>query len=174
MDGTYANDWLSFFRANFALDELIERWRGEEYLGFENRPPAKSTTASGPCKQRRRGTRVEEYAVWSLKRVALSDFVGAASHGVREGSEARAAGCVCVFRHDSPQNEPFGMWFWYVVVHDRSSSVPGSCCTRILDLQNSAVQCSLEAAIASVWPCPPREEVFYAPLRWHDQSDVQV
>jgi hypothetical protein len=166
LDGTHAHDWLSFFRANFALDELVERWRGHEYLGFETRSPQNSR-ASRTCKQQRPGSaRVEEHAVWSLKRVALGEFIGAASRGVRDGSELRAAGCVCVFRDDSAANEPFGMWFWYFVVRDLSAPA-GSCYTRILDLQNSAIESSLEAAITSVWPCPPRKEVFYAPLTWH-------
>ena len=93
--------------------------------------------------------------MYGLHRTTLPAFPQAAV-AASEGVVPRG-GCVVAFRTGESDQEPFGMWFGWIVLAQQ---------VFIVDLQNGVLTNSLEESIQALeWQEPPRTEIFYAVYR---------
>lgn len=157
LDPSHGTDWLGYFREMFALDQLYEVWRGDEYLYNTMLPPEDPKLSVCP--------------VYTLRRSSLSRFehdaldAACITHSALDTelaapSEPIKGGCVVVFRTESPECEPFGAWLLYLIVAGE---------IVIVDLQNSTVHRSLQRTVDRLeWETPPRQEVYFAKFNSKD------
>ena len=145
----HTDDWQGFFRAKFELQTVWELWKGRKFLRNTRSEPNRATTS----------TSISFFPVYSLWRSSRTTIVADATAAVDGGV---GGGCLCIYRQDHADAEPFGMWFCWLV--EAGSFV-------MVDLQNSVVSTSLaDALIPLEWDQPPRNEVFFA--RFKKEYDV--
>lgn len=132
-------DWLGFFKHHFVLHQFFELWKGDVFVG---------TSSVRPKPLRRH---VECFRCHSLFRSSINDFDNDSKNSDSFG------GCVVVFRQLVPNSQLFGVWFLWLRIEGRM---------MIVDLQNSNLSPSLQAAVAALnWDSPPMFDVFYAPFK---------
>jgi hypothetical protein len=142
LDPRWQSDWLGYFRDKLSLSRVHEIYSGEEFL--------RNQLSARPL---RKGE--EAYPVHTLRRTSLGSFESDA-RASKPGSLG-SVGCVVAFRHEASQNEPFGMWFGWLICGGHFF---------ILDLQNSGMASSLRGSIQELdWSAPAREEAFFATFK---------
>ena len=143
LDPQAGSDWLTYFKREFVLERGFELYSGDKFIRNLDTLP----TTPLP-----HGESASE--IWSFKLTTLDDFKG------RVQTCGARAGVVVVYRKAPASEQPFGMWFGWVLVGGANPTLV------IIDIQNGKVAASLREMIPTLlWPVEPRDEIFWAPLK---------
>jgi hypothetical protein len=132
-------NWLGYFNHYFVLEQFFELWKGDTFVGTSEFRPKPASS------------RLDCFLCYTLSRSSLSNFEKDSSNSDSFG------GCVVVFRQLAPNSQLFGVWFLWLRIEG---------ILMVVDLQNSNVSRSLQAAVTALgWNSPPMIDVFYAPFK---------